>query len=55
MLWNWNVSIYATGAGAAVLVFSTVDRASFEDLPWWRDKVMPLNTHSDQKSGACVA
>ena len=27
------------GAEAAVLVFSTTDRGSFEALPRWRDKV----------------
>ena len=29
-----------TGAGAAVLAFSTTDRQSFDDLEKWRDKVI---------------
>ncbi|KAG6617643.1 Ras-related protein Rab-23 [Phytophthora cinnamomi] len=32
-------SRYYKGAGAVIYVFSTVDRASFDDLPKWRRKV----------------
>jgi Ras-related protein Rab-23 len=28
-----------TGAGAAVITFSTIDRASFDAVPAWRDKL----------------
>lgn len=31
---------YYRGAGACVLVFSTVDRASFDAITGWRDKVL---------------
>lgn len=34
------LAILCAGAGAAVLAFSTTDRASFDALPSWRSKVL---------------
>ena len=50
----------AAGAGAAVLVFSTTDRASFEAVPAWKQKVshakqQPAGQHKPGCNTGCTA